>query len=244
MCNNGEEESHQLKRQRGSSNSWSLRSLVKAGVLGSAATQVGIDRSFFFVSLLPCRALNELADQARRSDNLRVFVDGLTKTQSPDFNYLCTQWGSPQDAFDILQHVDVRWPDERHIVDTNAALSELLIAGAPGPASAIVVGDLAWDNMGKTLDAGAIATLLSDYDLGRAQFVGVETTDAVARTYAVWQRPPWQPRSAASNGSHGRARNWATPQVGNGSAVGDHPYESSSDGVWFAAAGEPVLSEP
>jgi hypothetical protein len=184
--NNGREESHQLKRQRGSSNSWSLRNLAKEGVLDSAATQVGMGRRFFFVSLLPCRALNELADQARRSDNLQVFIDGLTKTQLPDFNYLAGQWGSPQKAFDVLEQIDVRWPDERHITDTNAALSELLIAGAPGPASAVVVGDLAWDNMGKTLDAAAIERLLSDYDLGRAQFVGIETRDAVARTFTVW----------------------------------------------------------
>ncbi|HTP25855.1 MAG TPA: hypothetical protein VMK12_09375 [Anaeromyxobacteraceae bacterium] len=55
----------------------------------------------------------------------------------------------------------------------------MLIAGAPGPASAVVIGDLAWDNIGKTLDAAAIEALLSDYDLNRAQFVAVETTDAV-----------------------------------------------------------------
>jgi hypothetical protein len=186
MRNNGQRESHQLKRQRGSSNNWSLRNLAKEGVLGSAAAQVGMGRRFFFVSMLPCRALNELADQARRSDNLQAFVDGLTKKQIPDFNYLAGEWGSPQEAFDILQHVDVRWTDERHITDTNAALSELLIAGAPGPASAVVVGDLAWDNMGKTLDAADIEALLSDYDLSRAEFVGVEPTDAVAKTFNVW----------------------------------------------------------
>jgi len=65
---------------------------------------------------------------------------------------------------------------------------------------------------------------------------------------------PSQPEYAASNGSHGRARNWATPQVGNGSAVGDHAYESnggltsvvresSSEGFSFADAGESVPSE-
>jgi hypothetical protein len=183
---NGQEESHQLKRQRGSSNSWSLRNLAKEGVLDSAARQVGMGRRFFFVSLLPCRALNELADQARRSDDLQVFIGGLTKTQIPDFNYLASQWGSPREAFNILQHVDVRWPDERHITDTNAALSELLIGGAPGPASAVVVGDLAWDNTGKTLDAAAIEALLSEYDLSRAQFVAAETTSTVARTFTVW----------------------------------------------------------
>ncbi len=186
MRNSGQEESHQLKRQRGRSNSWSLRNLAKEGVLRSAATQVGMGRRFVFVSVVPCRALDELADQARRSDNLQVFVDGLTKKQVPDFNYLAGEWGSPQQTFDVLQHVDVRWPDERHISDTNAALSELLIAGAPGPASAVVVGDLAWDNLGKTLDAAGIETLLSDYDLSRAEFASFEPKDAVARTFIVW----------------------------------------------------------
>ena len=33
MRNSGQEESHQLKRQRGRSNSWSLRNLAKEGVL-------------------------------------------------------------------------------------------------------------------------------------------------------------------------------------------------------------------
>src|SRR5439155_21401055 len=91
------------------------------------------------------------------------------------------------------------------ITDTTAALAELLIAGAPGPASAVVVGDIAWDNMGKTLDSAAIEALLSEYELSRALFADVETTDAITRTYTVWSDTvasrllePEIPRSEAS----------------------------------------------
>lgn len=181
-------ESHQVKRQRGNANSWSLRNLAKEGVLTAAAAQVAVGRRFVFVSLIPCRVLDELAERARGTDDLQIFMAELTKKLGPDFDFLVLQWGGPAEAYEILQFVYVRWPDERHIVHTNAAMAELLLAGAAGAASAASIGDLVSDNLGRTLDAAAIETALSAYELTRAQLVGPTTTQAVAASLADWSQ--------------------------------------------------------
>ena len=187
--NSGRERSHQVKRQRGNANSWSLRNLQKQDVLASAAAQVEAGREFVFVSLVPCRVLDELADMARRSDDFQSFIDGLTKElRQPHFDYLASEWGSAEKAYEILRSVYVSWPDERHVTNTNAALAGLLVAGAPGPASAVVLGDLVSDNLGKTLDAQAIEALLADYELSRANLITGETTDAVTGTFEAWTK--------------------------------------------------------
>jgi hypothetical protein len=181
-------EAHQVKRQRGNQNNWTLRNLRDDEVLKAAAEQVELGREFWFVSTIPCRDLDELADRARRSDGLPAFVDALGKTLGEKFGFLAKQWGTEDHAFAILQKVHVRWPDERHLVDTNAGLAELLLAGAHGRASAVTLGDLAWDNLGKTLDAAAIEAGIGEYGLARAQLATPQTTTAVADTLAFWSQ--------------------------------------------------------
>lgn len=179
-------EAHQVKRQRGNHNSWTLRSLRDDGVLKAAAEQVELGREFWFVSTIPCRDLDELADRARRSDHLATFVDGLGKTLGEKFGVLAEQWGTEDGAFAILKDVHVCWPDERHLVDTNAGLAESLLAGAHGRASAVTLGDLAWDNLGRTLDATAIDAAIGEYGLTRARLTTPTTTAAVRDTLAFW----------------------------------------------------------
>lgn len=83
--NDGQADSHQVKRQRGNRNGWSLRELGNEGVLDAAAVQVRAGRRFWFVSLVPARDLDELSDQARRSDDVDVFRDSLSKELEAKF---------------------------------------------------------------------------------------------------------------------------------------------------------------
>lgn len=181
-------EGHQVKRQRGNQNNWTVRNLRDEDVLKAAAEQVNLGREFWFVSIIPCRDLHELSDRARRSDDLQAFVDHLGHKLNEKFSFLVEEWGSAEEACSILQEIHVRWPDERHLVDTNAGLSELLLAGAHGRASAVALGDLAWENLGKTLDAEAVEAALGDYGLSRAQLASLQTTTAVGDTLSFWSQ--------------------------------------------------------
>ena len=104
-------EAHQVKRQRGNQNNWTLRNLRDEGVLKAAAEQVRLGHEFWFVSTIPCRDLDELADRSRRSDDLQSFVDGLGKTLGEKFGFVAKHWSTEDGAFATLQKIHVRWPN-------------------------------------------------------------------------------------------------------------------------------------
>lgn len=170
-----ETEVHQSKRQLGSANSWTVRSLHREGVLNAARRHVAAGRQFHFISVVPARDLDELADRARRSNDLEAFVnrmlDGYRLRR--DFDYLSSKvYGSAQIAWDTLRGTFARWPDEREVRDGNAALAGLLLEGADEPLLAAVgLGDLVVNNLALRLDAPAIEGLLGEYGLRRAQLV-------------------------------------------------------------------------
>lgn len=187
--NDGQADAHQVKRQRGNRNGWSLRELEREGVLKAAADQVAAGRRFWFVSLVPARDLDELSDQARRSDDVDAFRNSLSKELEAKFAVLSGQWGDPRQAFEVLQKVYVEWPSERHLQATNAVMAELLVSGAPGPAAAASLAALASEQLGRTLDAKAIAEGLADYELSAGGTASnAEAPSAVAETLASWTR--------------------------------------------------------
>lgn len=164
----GRTEAHQVKRQRGSATAWSLRMLRDEGVLASARTHSSNGRGFHFVSLLPSPSLEELADKARRSDDLKHFVEGQlsNRKQRSDFDFLASEvWGSPETAFEVLRSVYARWPDERELRDTNAALAGMLLDGAPPLVAALALGDLISNNLGRTLNQAVVKERLAEYQL-------------------------------------------------------------------------------
>jgi len=81
-------EVHQVKRQNRNANSWNVASLRDEGVWESLRSHVQAGRVFHFVSILPARALDELADCARRSDLSRLIqrrgTDGRIRGSSRD----------------------------------------------------------------------------------------------------------------------------------------------------------------
>jgi hypothetical protein len=151
-------EVHQSKRQLGSANGWTLRSLHREGVLNAARRHVAAGRQFHFISVIPARELDELADRARRSADLQSFVNGMLDAEKlqRDFDYLSSTavYGSAQLAWETLHGTFARWPDEREVRDGNAALAGLLLQGAESPLLAAVgLGDLVVNNLALRLDA-------------------------------------------------------------------------------------------
>ncbi|MGB7158300.1 MAG: hypothetical protein WBD40_09560 [Tepidisphaeraceae bacterium] len=179
-------EAHQVKRQRGNRNGWTLRDLRNEGVLAAATAQIQRGRAFWFVSVVPCRDLDELATTAQTSDDPVTFVENLTEELGAKFAFLAAEWGGVDEAFAFLQNTHALWPDERHLVHTNAALSETMLTGAHGRTAATALADVAWDNLGKTLDAETIERALADYGLRRAQLATPSTHLAIESTFRSW----------------------------------------------------------
>jgi hypothetical protein len=172
-------EAHQVKRQRAGAAAWSLRALRDEGVLSAAADHVEAGREFHFVSMLPATALAALSDRARRSEDLRHFLDGqLTRRLRRDFDFLSSEiWETPERAWRLLQGIHCRVADETELRSTNAALAGVLLeGGAPGLA-ALGLGDLIVDNLAVALDAEKIKARVANYEL---RFAPLATRAGVA----------------------------------------------------------------
>ncbi|MET9778579.1 hypothetical protein ABZ023_30745 [Streptomyces sp. NPDC006367] len=157
-------EVHQVKRQNRNANSWNVASLRDKGIWESLRLHVEAGRTFHFVSALPARALDELADRARRSDDLASFeAEWLTDELRGPFNSLASRgiYGSTATAWRMLRGLRVEWHDERDLVHTNAVLAEQALVGAPGRLVALALGQILLDNLGTTLDAAALLRLNS-----------------------------------------------------------------------------------
>ncbi|MGW1874332.1 hypothetical protein [Streptomyces sp. NPDC001975] len=185
-----ETEVHQVKRQNRNANSWNVAALRDKGVWESLRAHVEAGRAFHFVSVLPARALDELADRARRSDDVAAFqAEWLTDELRGPFDALASAdiYGSAATAWRMLRGFRVGVHDERDLVHTNAVLAEQVLAGAPGRLAALALGQLLLDNLGTTLDAEALTARLAPYGLrrvGRADAVAV--SDAVRGATRRW----------------------------------------------------------
>ena len=166
LRNDGVTEAHQVKRQHGDADRWTIRQLAEVGVLAAAAAQIKRGREFHFVSILPSQRLSDMTDRARGADDLSALMESLNKDQAGDFETLATIAGGEVEAFSLLRSLFVRWPDERHVEEANASRAGSLIDGAPAPTASLALGDLVRGNLGRTLDSAAIRAKLAKYELG------------------------------------------------------------------------------
>lgn len=187
---NGETEAHQAVRQNRNANCWSVASLHDKGVWGKLRSHGAAGRTFRFVSTLPARAIDELADRARRSDDIASFeAEWLTDELRGPFDALASGgiYGSVTIAWRMLRRLRVERHDERDLVLANTVLAEQVLAGAPGRLAAAGLGRLLLDNPGTTLEAGALTAQLAPYGLRRVGRVdGVAVSDAVRRATRQW----------------------------------------------------------
>lgn len=161
-------EVHQLKRQNGTSNSWTVKALADLKVFDSAAAHVAARREFHFVSLVPCRPLQELAERARKSSDLASFTQSwLTGELRPVFDQLSAEavLGSPQKAWETLRGMWFSVQDEHDMVQMNAMLAGRQLGGATGDLIALAVGDILLDNLGRRLMRSEILELLAQRDI-------------------------------------------------------------------------------
>lgn len=161
-------EAHQVKRQNGNSNGWTVRELADKKIFEAAASHVAAGRRYRFVSLTPCRPLQELADRARKSADLANFTDcWLTGELSPVFDQLSAAelLGGPQAAWDTLRGMWFAVHDECDIIRTNSMLAECNFSGANGHLISLAVGDILLDNLGKRMTRTELLDLLAERDI-------------------------------------------------------------------------------
>ncbi|MDQ1748942.1 MAG: hypothetical protein QOD07_3205 [Frankiaceae bacterium] len=165
-------EAHQVKRQKGNANGWTVKSLHDLGIWANAKQHIARGREFHFASTIPAPKLQALADRARRSANLDGFVkkDWLTKGLEPQFDELAKAdiYGSPANAWEMLRGIYFHCVDEDSVVNHNAGMSAALLEGAVGRLAAIGLGDLVVQNLGVELTTGTVEPQLSTYGLRRA----------------------------------------------------------------------------
>ena len=161
-------EVHQVKRQNGNSNSWTVRELADKKIFEAAARHVAAGRHYHFVSLTPCRPLQELSDRARKSVNLTNFTDcWLTVELKKFFNKLSATdvLGGPQEAWDTLRGMCFSVHDESDVIRTNSMLAEYLFSGATGHLVSLAVGDILLDNLGKRMTRPELLALLAEHNI-------------------------------------------------------------------------------
>ncbi|MFC8304843.1 hypothetical protein ACFUCV_14300 [Specibacter sp. NPDC057265] len=157
-------EVHQLKRQNGNSNSWTVKSLSDLKVFEAAASHVAAGREFHFVSLVPCRPLQELAERARKaSDPISFTQFWLTGELRPVFDQLSAAdiLGSPQRVWDTLRGMWFSVQDEHDIIRMNGMLAGRQLDGARGPMIALTIGDILLDNLGRRLTHTELLEMLA-----------------------------------------------------------------------------------
>lgn len=161
-------EVHQVKRQNGNSNGWTVRELADRKIFEVAARHVAEGRHYHFVSLTPCRPLQELSERARKSEDLADFTSNwLTEDLRLIFDQL---WavevlGSPQAAWDTLRGMWFSVHDEYDVAHINRMLAECNFTGANGHLISLAVGDILLENLGKRLTRTELLDLLAERDI-------------------------------------------------------------------------------
>jgi hypothetical protein len=161
-------EAHQLKRQNGSVNSWTIKALQGEEVWANAKKHIGAGREFHFVSTVPAVNLAEVADRARRSADLDDFVKNwLTEKLRPHFDQLSAIdiYTSPATTWEMLRRMWFRCQDERAVVSMNASMSGVLLDGASGELAAMGLGDIVANHLGVELTSAVIESQLARYRL-------------------------------------------------------------------------------
>ncbi len=147
-------EVHQLKRQDGNSNYWSIKALARLKIFEAATAHVRAGRQYHFVSLIPCGHLRELTERARKSSDLTNFTQfWLTGELRSAFDEMSAEGilGSPEAAWTTLRGMWFKVSEEHDIVQVNSMLAELSLDGSTGHLTSLALGDIILDNLGKRL---------------------------------------------------------------------------------------------
>lgn len=168
----GAVEVHQLKRQRGTENNWTVRSLAEMGIFSAAAGHIAAGREYHFVSLIPCRSLQELSDRARRAESLAAFTRSwLSSELAAVFDQVAAAGvlGDAVTAWATLRGMWFEVHDESDIVNVNRVLCEISFEGASGNLVSLAIGDLVLGSLGVCISRTELIEHLARQEIVRRQ---------------------------------------------------------------------------
>lgn len=181
-------EAHQVKRQIGVRDSWPLSALRDTRVLDAAQSHADAGREYHFVSIVPVRRLEELAERARGAHDVDEFATRVTGELVKAYDFLRSSnvWGDAESTFRTLRqlHVHVRQPDA--LASENAILAEALFEGAPGRAIAAVLSEILVLSSGRRLDATALVDVIRRQDIGLRDVTHARAGHDVEDATNVW----------------------------------------------------------
>ncbi|MDX6292734.1 MAG: hypothetical protein QOH50_1809 [Kribbellaceae bacterium] len=185
---------HQVKRQYGNSNFWSIKVLAGRGVFTAAEAHVAAGREFHFVSLIPCGSLRELSDRARNSADLATFTQKSLESSEElraAFDELSAAdvLGNPLQAWSTLRGMWFEVRDERETRHDNSLFAELTLEGASGHLMALAIGDVLESKLGVQLTGDdLLAELVKHKVTARPAGTRASVRAQVAGVTESWRR--------------------------------------------------------
>lgn len=183
----------QVKRQKDTSDKWTIDSLERKRIFKAARSHVAAKRQYHFGSMISCTKLRELSNRARESDNFNSFVQYVSANQESmrEFEKLAEleSLGSREEVWKVLQGMHFAVMDEGEYKKIVITLAEAMLDGAEGSVLFSAIGSVLLDNLRKRLTKNELLDLLAQKEIFVPEDKAKQTArDKVRDATARWQR--------------------------------------------------------
>ena len=183
----------QVKRQKDTSDKWTIDSLERKRIFKAARSHVAAKRQYHFGSMISCTKLRELSNRARESDNFNSFVQYVSANQESmrEFEKLAEleSLGSREEVWKMLQGMHFAVMDEGEYKKIVITLAEAMLDGAEGSVLFSAIGSVLLDNLRKRLTKNELLDLLAQKEIFVPEDKAKQTArDKVRDATARWQR--------------------------------------------------------
>ena len=178
----------QIKRQKGSSNKWTIDALEKKRIFEAAKSHIDAGHEYHFGSMTPCGKLRDLSERARKCSSFEIFKQDLVKDLKPEFKNLTDIFYTEEKTWQMLQHMYFSVMDEIKYRKITITLAEAMLHGAEGSVLFDAIGSVLLDNLGKTLTKNELLDALARKEI----FVPEEKVKQTARDEVRAATKRWQ----------------------------------------------------
>ena len=187
ICRDGGEEAHQVKRQHGTAESWTAKTLTNVGVLAAACSHTSQQREFRFISTIPARKVQELADKARTFANWQEYVRAIPKGLKATWDDVVAASGSQRNAWAMLRRSHFEAHSEEHLEELTEALAATALQGATPRQAVASLRQLLWNSLNHQLTATELDDRLGRYGVTRSSHLrGQAVLQRVETGLASW----------------------------------------------------------
>ena len=177
------------EQTKNTAGNWTINKLTREGVLDAIKIQIGLGRSFRFISSAPADDLDTLADRARRCEFFAEYVEALGDGRLAHLTDVATAWQVPEnDAWLSLKRVEAEHLPADALERIVATTLQRLYGGDPDS----IVGELrnfCEEHVHQAFTAPAVSAHLESKGFVRRLIVGDENVlNGLHRTVERQQR--------------------------------------------------------